>query len=644
MIIRRFFIPLIEIGFCSFLFFTVNGQTCSNISPANNITNSYGAAIFGGGVSFCDFNNDGWDDLTFSSCMGDSVHFFLNNNGVFQKIPALVHNTFEVTQILWADYDNDGDKDLFLAANLNPNKLYENTGNLNLVDVTAASGIQTSATSTFSANWFDYNKDGYLDLYVTNYSPNPAGLNELYKNNGNGTFANIASLAGVEDPTKQPLASACLDYNNDSWPDIYNAQDKYTVNSLFQNNHNGSFTNVATVSNSNIALNAMSATIGDYDNNGYLDIYVTNTQAGNKLLKNKGDSTFIEVAVSTGTTFNSVGWGAQFLDYDLDMNQDLYVSGSRLPSQGNLSSAFYKNLGNGTFNLNTSAGFLGDTVHSYGNAIGDVNNDGFPDIAVCNLADPHQIWQSNSGNGTWIKIKLTGLLSNSDGIGSWIEVYVKGIKQVRYTICGQGYVSQNSFTEFFGLNNNSIVDSLFVKWPSGITDSYFSISSNQTLQLTESETHCSLSNPLVISTAIKKISCEGLSNAEIRTSVSGGVAPYNYLWNTVSINTSSSIGNIGSEFYSAVISDANSCAKKIIVFIDEIPATLIQSIITHPTSTGSSDGSIMLNPVDVIGQLKYEWSNGQTTSNLLQVPAGNYSVHMYNSTGCASMHSFQLID
>ena len=644
MIIRKFLIQLIEIGFCSVLYFAANGQTYFNISPSNNITESYGPAIFGGGVSFCDFNNDGWDDLTFSSHAGDSVHFYKNNNGSFQKLPSLVLNTYAVTQILWADYDNDGDKDLFLAAHLSSNKLYENTGNLNLVDVTLTAGIQTAATSSYSANWFDYNKDGYLDLYVTNYLPGLSHVNELYKNNGNGTFTNTASIAGVEDQTKQPLASACLDYNNDGWPDIYTSQDKYTVNSLFQNNQNGSFTNVASASNANIVLNAMSATIGDYDNNGFLDIYVTNTQAGNKLLKNNGNSTFKEVATTTGTTFNAVGWGAQFLDYDLDMDQDLYVSGSLVPGQGGLSSAFYENMGNATFGLSTGTGFIGDTVHSYGNAIGDVNNDGFPDIAVCNLLEPHQVWQNNSGSGTWIKIKLKGLLSNRDGTGTWIEVYAKNQKQVRYTICGQGFAGQNSFTEFFGLDNAPAIDSLIIKWPSGIIDSYYSIPSNQTLILTEAETHCSLSNPLAISTAIKQISCSGLADAEIKISVSGGVPPYSYLWNTLPANTTSSINTIGSGYRSVIITDANSCAKKASIIIDEIPALVAQSIINHPTASGSSNGSVILNGFGGTGTLKYVWSNGQTTSNLLQVSAGNYSVHIYDSNGCATLHSFQLID
>ncbi|MBT8196415.1 MAG: CRTAC1 family protein, partial [Bacteroidia bacterium] len=517
----RTYIYIICIGVYSFSPSLSTAQTYLNVAPQNNIVEAYGPAMIAGGVSFCDINNDGWDDLTYSSCIGDSVHFYINNGGVFQKIPSLVSNTKEVTQILWADYDNDGDKDLFLAANYSSNKLYQNSGGLALVDVTVSAGISTTPTSTFTANWLDFNKDGHLDLFVTNYLVGPNDINELYKNNGNGTFTNIAISAGVTDSLKEPLASACLDFNNDTWPDIYTAQDKYTVNSLYQNNQNNTFTNVGIASGANLAINAMSAAVGDYDNNGCLDIYVTNTQQGNKFLHNNGNSTFSELALFNGTTFNGIGWGAQFLDYDLDMLPDLYVSGSLIPSQGGISSAFYKNLGNGSFSQISGTGFLGDTVRSYGNAIGDVNNDGFPDIAVCNLVQPHHVWQNNFGSGNWLKIKLEGVISNRDGIGSWIKIYAQGVQQVRYTMCGQGFLSQNSFTEFFGLSSAPQADSIIITWPSGAVDKFFNVHANQLLSVTETETNCDQNNPIALTVSVKNNSCNSVLDSKIQCSASG---------------------------------------------------------------------------------------------------------------------------
>ena len=475
--------------------------TFSDVAFANGITEGYGiggyGAVFGGGVSFYDFDNDGWDDLTFASKDGDSIYFYKNVYGTFQKItPSLVSNTSEVKQILWCDYDNDGDNDLFLTANFQSNKLYENTGNLNLIDVTLSSGIGSDTDPTYSANWFDFNKDGLLDLYVCNRSTIANYYsNQLFKNNGAGNFSDVTLSANVPDSSQAVFASVVFDFNNDQYPDIYTVSDHYTLNSLYQNNGNETFTEVGAANGAGIGMEAMGVTSGDYNNDGFLDLYIANTPVGNKLLLNDGVGGFNELAISSGVSFNGLAWGVQFFDYDLDMDLDIYCSGEMQPSQGLISSALYQNIGSGNFSLITGNGMDADTLKSYGNAIGDINNDGYPDLAVNNgswvingdtTISAFQVWENSGTNANnFLKLKLQGTQSNRNAIGSWIELYTDSIKQVRYTTCGESYISQNSSSVFFGLGTAGIIDSLIITWPSNEVEKFYAIVPNQSLKFIE---------------------------------------------------------------------------------------------------------------------------------------------------------------
>jgi hypothetical protein len=231
----------------------------------------------------------------------------------------------------------------------------------------------------------------------------------------------------------------------------------------------------------------MSTTIGDYNNDGWFDIYITNTLAGNQLLKNNGDGTFTNTSASVGTEFLSVAWGSVFLDADNDSDIDLYVSGV-LNGSSLLPSAFYENQGDNTFLIPTGIGFGNDTRESYSNAIGDFNNDGLPDIIVMNDIDNNFLWENTTSNSNnWLKLKLQGVTSNKDGIGSRIEVSAGGKIQYRYTLCGEGYLGQNSNSEFVGVGNAIIIDQVKITWLSGTVDIFENIAPNQTLTITEGQ-------------------------------------------------------------------------------------------------------------------------------------------------------------
>lgn len=451
-----------------------------------NVT--YGTGSSGGGVSFCDFDGDGWDDLTLASQLGDSLHFYKNNGGVFTKIPALVDNTQETKQVLWVDFDNDGDKDLFVTAKGGVNHLYENLGNLELMEITETAGLLQDTIDCYGACWGDYNRDGWLDLFVTKRNLSAAtNYNFLYFNNGDGTFTEVGDATNVDDPGKAPFCAAFLDYNNDKWPDLYLAQDKTKINTLLRNNGDETYTNTSVLSGANLAMNAMSVAVGDYNRDGWQDIYISNTPHGNRLLKNDGDETFTEVSIPTGTTFNGTAWGALFLDVDNDGWEDIYVSGMDAGASA-ISSALYLNNTEDAFWQPTLA-MPGDTASSFGNAMGDFNADGVVDLAVINIAPFHcHIWENQSSQGLWLKLKLEGVRSNRDGIGTKVLVYTDDIRQLRYKHCGIGYLGQNMDALHFGLGTYAIIDSIVIEWPTGHLDRLLDITANQVISIQEGST------------------------------------------------------------------------------------------------------------------------------------------------------------
>tara|TARA_R110002073_G_scaffold258681_1_gene421676 strand:- start:27668 stop:29398 length:1731 start_codon:yes stop_codon:yes gene_type:complete len=450
-------------------------------------------AFLGGyGVAFYDFDNDGWDDITFASEDGKNLKFFKNNNGSFASINLNIAVNHQTKQVNWVDFDNDGDKDFFVTSNINGSKLFENTGNLSFQDITLASGLPTQNLYTSGAAWGDYNNDGFLDVFLSSKNPNLSTQkpNYLYKNNGDGTFTDVSVEAGIDRLTRLSFCSVFFDYNNDGWQDIYIANDKeINGNLLYKNNGDGTFTDVSDASGANISINAMTTTVGDYNNDGWQDIYVTNL-GDSALLKNNGDGTFTDVATSTGTLFSSVGWGAVFLDGDNDSDIDLYVSGARFNSVIDRSAAFYENkleTGSEVFEIPTNAGFENDESHSHSNAIGDINNDGLPDFVVTNISNFNVgLWENkNTDANNWLKINLQGTSSNRDGVGARIEVSVNGKSQFRYTHNGEGYLSQNSSSEFIGLGENTSVDFVKVTWLGGSVDVFTNVSSNQTMNIVE---------------------------------------------------------------------------------------------------------------------------------------------------------------
>ena len=495
--IRILFLYLLSFNFC---FTQINFENQGNLYGLDFST---GTTFLGSGVSFVDYDNDGWDDLTFASGNNQSIRFFKNFTGFFVEqfynIPTMDYPTKSIT---WVDFDNDGDKDLFVTSFNNGNKLLQNDGDFNFLDITTTANLPTENIYSYGASWGDIDNDGFLDIFISSFDSNRLIPNLLFKNNRDGTFTNVSESANISSSGHLSFCSAFIDYNKDGWQDIYISNDRaLNTNILYKNNGDGTFTDVSQESGAGIAIDAMSVTVGDFNSDGWFDIYVTNTPTlGNYFLKNNGDGTFTNIAEDTETQVFGTCWGAVFIDAENDSDLDIYASSAVFGDSPFNSSMFFRNIGNETFVTSTTNfyGFVDDDKESYSNATGDVDNDGLLDIIVNNSNNQKvDFWKNNTSTvNNWLKINLEGTSSNKDGVGSVIEISVNGNTQYSYAVCGEGYLSQSSFTETLGIGNNLVVDYVKIKWLSGVEDILFNVNANQILNIVEGSTSTTLSSNL----------------------------------------------------------------------------------------------------------------------------------------------------
>ncbi|MBT8285548.1 MAG: T9SS type A sorting domain-containing protein [Flavobacteriaceae bacterium] len=455
------------------------------------------ATFHGPGISFADYDNDGWDDISIPASTTRDFQFLRNTGGQFvvQTLP-ISSGGLESRQVTWVDFDNDGDLDFFANSDTGVCWLYRNDGNNSFTDIIAASGIAPEPRTYWGNSWGDIDNDGDLDLFLIVRDNDFVDHNLLYRNEGSGIFSDVTESAGLSLNAQFTQSAAFIDYDRDGHQDLFLANDKDELpNVLYRNRGDGTFMDVSIASGMDLHMDGMSATVADYNNDGWLDVYVTNiyppvfttSVLGNAFLRNNGDGTFSNIALSNGTRFDGFAWGAVFMDGENDSDLDLHVVSHQDGSEGGPSSAYYQNDGSGIFADTGNFGFENDIAASYGNAIGDIQNDGLPDIAVINIGDqPISIWQNNSTSGNnWLKIKLEGTQSNRMGVGSYIKIGVAGEVQYRYTLCGEGFISQNSLSEFVGIGTANNIEYIEVVWPSGIKDRFENVTPNQMITLVE---------------------------------------------------------------------------------------------------------------------------------------------------------------
>ena len=261
-----------------FLFFsniTFAQLQFSDIASSVSASYSYGSSTIGGGVSFVDFDNNGWDDLTYSTDETQEIYFLKNNAGTFTRIMFQgINEKARAKQVLWIDYDNDGDKDFFVTNIQGKNSLYQNDGNFVFTDVTESVGLYTNDLPSYGAAFGDIDNDGDLDLFLSTRGVDANDRNYLYRND-TGNFVDVTQTAGINLTVEYSFCAAFFDYDNDGDQDIYISNDKLsTINRLYQNNGDGTFADTSVASGAGITANAMSTTIGDYNSDGFLYICI----------------------------------------------------------------------------------------------------------------------------------------------------------------------------------------------------------------------------------------------------------------------------------------------------------------------------------------------------------------------------------
>jgi|ERR1700754_290570 len=493
-----------------------------------------------GGVALLDYDNDGYLDIYLvNSLTADMVKtnqktksllYHNNGDGTFSDVTdkAGIGDIGWGMGVATGDYDNDGFEDIYVTC-LGPNYLFKNNGNGTFTNVTQKAGVNDPRWST-GASFVDYDNDGKLDLFVSNYVDfdinnlpefgkgrscqfkgipvqcGPRGLagagDSLYHNNGDGTFTDVTKKAGVTDPDGYyGLGVICSDLDDDGLVDIFVANDS-VPNFLYHNNGDGTFKDVGFPSGTAVNENgseqgSMGVTLGDYDHDGKLDLFITNFDDDyNVLYHNNGRGSFTDVsypAKVAAVSLPYVGWGTKFFDYDNDGWVDLLVVNGhvypQLPTykQRNL---VHHNNRDGTF---TEVGAqlgppFNEKQSGRGAAFGDIDNDGDVDVVINNLDGACQLLRNDGGNtNKSIVIKTVGTKSNRDGIGARVSMVAGDLKQVEDVHSGGSYISQNDLRIHFGLENRTKVDLIEVRWPSGAVDKVTGVNANKILTIKEGQ-------------------------------------------------------------------------------------------------------------------------------------------------------------
>lgn len=461
---------------------TSYGQTeFTDVTSIAALQNKKGAE----GIAFGDYNNDGYDDFYVSHIEGANQFYQNNGDGTFTEIGKEkgldLRENIDTRTAAWGDLNNDGWLDLYIGNKGTPDQLFLNLGNENFEEISASAGIQQVGHPK-SVNLADINQDGFLDIYISNF----AGENVLYLNNGDQTFKNYNLIAGALDRGRA-MGSIFFDYDKDGDVDLYLVHDGNEPNFLYQNDGTGVFTEVSQAANVNTKSFGMGVDVGDVNNDGWLDIYITNF-GPNFLLLNNGDGTFIDISKSAEVSHSGMGWGMTFIDYDNDGLLDIYVANDTDFSGGFQPNVLYRNKGNLTFERAETNGDICNEMSSYGTAYSDYNLDGNLDVLVVNREEGEgvSLYQNGKRVGNWLGLKLIGTVSNQNAIGAKIQI-VDNLGRLHYkeVKTGHSWESQSTLLQNFGLGDATEISELTITWPSGLVQNIMPETLNQYYTITE---------------------------------------------------------------------------------------------------------------------------------------------------------------
>ncbi len=482
---------------------------------------------------------DGWQDILLVNSMDwaghtrqrSTIKLYRNNrNGTFTDVTRAAGLDVEMygMGVAVGDYNNDGFPDILITC-VGQNRLFKNTGKGTFVDVTNAGGLGKRQAFSTSALWFDYDRDGLLDLFICNYVKWSAerdvfcsldGKHKsyctpeayvgqtcwLFHNRGNGTFEDVTAQSGIFDSSSKSLGVAMLDYDNDGWPDLLVANDTQP-NKLYRNQRNGTFKDVAVEAGIAFSVEGkaragMGVDVGDFDNSGRPGIAITNFD--NEMIglyRAEANGNLMDIAVQSGVGLPSkttLGFGCVFADCDLDGSLDLIaVNGHIDDTVRNVRNVGYAqapqlflNNGKGNFHevgQEAGGGFSLPKV-GRGLAVGDFDRDGDVDVLMTTNNGAAYLFRADqtAGNRS-IRVRLVGTKSNRDGIGARVNIFSGGVEQTRMVKSGSSYLSQSELPLTFGLGKRDRIERLVVDWPSGRTEEFKDLAAGKTYQVTETQ-------------------------------------------------------------------------------------------------------------------------------------------------------------
>ena len=505
----------------------------------------------GSGAAWGDYDNDGWLDLYVANMAGPltlsaeeverspahSVLYHNNGDGTFTDVSEQAGVLFRgwAMGVGWGDYDNDGWLDLIVSA-YGENALYHNNGDGTFTERAEEAGLGGLGRFWAGASWGDYQRDGYLDLHVAGYvqydvltdpgvslhydveepaSINPSAFpperNLLYRNNGNGTFTEVAVQAGVPGRKGRSLEAVWADFDQDGWPDLYVAND-VSDNVLYHNQGDGTFTDISHAAQVADYRGAMGIAVGDWNGDADMDMVVTHWMAQDALYTNLSSEGAGPASTRTSSflrfrdeadrfglgqiALDYIGFGASFFDYDNDGRLDLFVAnGSTFQKRDNprllvpMPDQLFWNRGpaEGFYDVSSVSGeYFQREYVGRGAAFGDYDNDGDVDVFIVNNGGPGILLRNDGGNrNRWLEVRLEGRQSNRTAIGARLRVVAGSSVQVREVGSQASYLSQNSFTEHFGLGSAQRVDTLEIVWPSGSRQVLVEVAADQVLDVVE---------------------------------------------------------------------------------------------------------------------------------------------------------------
>ena len=493
----------------------------------------------GSGCAFLDYDADGWQDILLVNSMDWPGHkrqrttlklYRNNRNGTFTDVTEAVGLDVEMygMGVAVGDYNNDGFPDIFVSC-VGQSRLFRNTGKGMFQDVTKSSGLFGRQGLSTSAVWIDYDRDGFLDLFVCNYVRWSAehdvfcsldGRSKsyctpeayrgdtcwLYHNRGNGTFEDVTATSGIFDSSSKSLGVAMLDYDQDGWPDLLVANDTQP-NKLYRNLHDGKFKDVAVeaglaFSSEGKARAGMGVDAGDFDNSGRTGIIITNFDNEMIGLYRASAKGYDDIAVETGlgsASKNTLGFGCVFCDVDLDGRLDIAVANGHIDEtvrniRGNVGYAqapqLFQNLRGGKFR--DVASEIGDDFDrpkvGRGLAVGDFDRDGDLDLLLTTNNGGAYLYRNDVSNGhRSIRFHLVGTKSNRDAIGATVRLYVDGRVQTRMVRSGSSYLSQSELPVTFGVGKQEQIEKVVIAWPSGRSEEHAKLATGKAYQVVESK-------------------------------------------------------------------------------------------------------------------------------------------------------------